>query len=211
MSELDDVARAYDQVAAAYADRFGHELDHKPVDRALLAMLAEEAIARQLPIADLGAGPGHVAAWLAARGARAIAVDLAPEMAAQARARGVEAHAADLRRLPLADASLGAAAMLYAIVHLDAADLPAVFAEARRVLAPGARLLVSFHVGAETVQLTEFLGAAVTLDFRFFPSDVVVAAIETAGLVIDARLERAPHSAVEHPSTRGYVLARRPS
>jgi ubiquinone/menaquinone biosynthesis C-methylase UbiE len=211
MSETDDIARAYDTVAGAYAEHFGGELDHKPVDRALLAMLAEEAIARGLPVADLGAGPGHVAAWLDRRGARAIAVDLSPEMVAQASARGVEAHAGDLRDLPLSDASLGAAAMLYAIVHLDASELPAVFAEARRVLAPGARVLVSFHVGTDRVHLTEFLGADVELTFRFFPTDAVVAAIEAAGLVVDARFERAPHVPHEHPSTRAYVLARRPS
>jgi len=211
MSEIDQIASAYDQVADAYAEHFGHELDHKPVDRALLAMIAEEATARGLPVADLGAGPGHVARWLADRGARAIAVDLSAEMVARAGGLGVEARQGDLRALPLADASLGGAAMLYAIVHLDAADLPAVFAEARRVLAPGAAVLVSFHVGREPVRVTEFLGAEVELTFRFFPSDVVVAAIEASGLTIDARFERAPHTAVEHPSTRGYVLARRPA
>jgi SAM-dependent methyltransferase len=203
------IADDYDRVADAYAAKFSDELDHKPLDRALLDVLAAEAGSGL--IADLGCGPGHVAAYLAARGARAIAIDLSPAMVAHARALGVEAREGDLRALPLADASLAAAVALYAIVHLAPDDLARFAAELARVLAPGAPALISFHVGTDTVHLDDFLGAPVDLDFHFFETATVARTLEAAGLRIDMRLERAPHVPHEYPSTRAYLLARKPS
>jgi hypothetical protein len=52
------------------------ELTGKPLDRALLACLAEQA-GEGTPIAGLGCGPGHVAAWLTGRGVAAVGLDLA--------------------------------------------------------------------------------------------------------------------------------------
>jgi SAM-dependent methyltransferase len=204
-----DVAAAYDRVAEAYAAHFGGELAHKPVDRALLDLIAADA--RGGRVADLGCGPGHAAAYLAARGARALGVDLSPETIARARAAfpGVEFAVGDLAAPPVAPASLAAAVALYAIVHLTADELPAAFAGIAAALAPGAPLLVSFHVGEEVVRVGELLGVAVDLTFRFHTTAQVIAALESAGLTPEVKLERMPYLAVEHPSTRGYVIARR--
>ena len=51
------VRRSYDAVAAQYAASFRGELAGKPLDRALLALLAEQA-ADGAPVADAGCGPG---------------------------------------------------------------------------------------------------------------------------------------------------------
>jgi trans-aconitate methyltransferase len=67
ISQHHSVRRSYDAVAEAYAAGFRDELAGKPQDRALLACLAEQA-EPGAPVADLGCGPGHVAAWLADRG-----------------------------------------------------------------------------------------------------------------------------------------------
>jgi SAM-dependent methyltransferase len=200
------IAEDYDRVAVAYAAAFADELDHKPLDRALLELIADEA--RGL-IADLGAGPGHAAAYLAARGARVIAIDLSPAMVAQAEARGLDARIGDLCALPLPDASLGAAVALYAIVHLSAEQLRGFAVELARVLAPGAPALISFHVGADRVHVTELLATPVDLTFRFFELAEVAAALTAAGLVVEVRLERVPYVPHEYPSTRGYLVARR--
>jgi trans-aconitate methyltransferase len=58
------VRRSYDTVAGEYVAGFRDELAGKPLDRALLVCLAEQA-EQGTAIADLGCGPGHVAAWLA--------------------------------------------------------------------------------------------------------------------------------------------------
>ncbi len=64
--------------------------------------------------------------------------------------------------------------------------------------------------GDERIHVEEWLGARVGIDWRFFPMATVAGALEAAGLAVEARIERPPY-ANEHPTTRGYVLARRPA
>src|SRR5258708_36381080 len=78
------VRLSYDTVAEEYAAGFRDELAGKPLDRALLACLAEQA-GDGAPVADLGCGPGHVAAWLDGRGVAAVGIDLSPGMIAAGR------------------------------------------------------------------------------------------------------------------------------
>ena len=52
---------SYDQVAERYAAEIAGELTHKPFDRGLLDAVAE--LAGGGPVADVGCGPGHVAAY----------------------------------------------------------------------------------------------------------------------------------------------------
>lgn len=200
----------YDAVAADYAAHLSDELDYKPLDRALLAMLADEAAGR--PIADLGCGPGHVSGWLAHRGAHPVGIDLSPGMVAEAIRLnpGTDFRVGDLCALPADDAEFGAAAVLYSIIHLEPGELPGAFGELRRVLAPGAAALVSFHIGDEVVHRSEWWGHDVDLNFRFFSSDEVEAQLNGAGLVVEARIERA-HYPAEVQTRRGYLLARRPT
>ncbi len=208
---LAQVRAAYDAVAPAYARQFLHELDGKPVDRWLLAGFAE-LVRGKGRVADLGTGCGHVARFLKAHGVEAFGVDLSPATVALAREAhrdlGLEVREGDFLALDLPDAALAGATAFYAYVHLDPADLPAAFQEVARVLGPGAPLLVGFHVGDERMHVEEWLGAKVGIDWRFFPMATVAAAIEGAGLSVEAKVERAPYED-EYPTSRGYVLARR--
>jgi SAM-dependent methyltransferase len=212
------VRESYDAAAEAYAEHLCDELDHKPLDRHLLNRFAEELAgkgtvapdgARPL-IADIGCGPGHVAAYLEKRGARAIGVDLSPRMIATASARfpGVEFRVGDMRGLELGDASLAGAVLFYAIVHFEPGELAAVFAEVRRVLAPGGLALVAFHAGDGLVHVDDLFGAPVSLDFRFHLPEAVAAALGAAGLPVFERVEREPYEGAEYPSRRCYLLAR---
>jgi SAM-dependent methyltransferase len=207
MDAHDPVRRSYDTVAEKYAAGFGDELSHKPLDRALLACLAEQA---RGPVADLGCGPGHVAAWLTGLGMTAVGVDLSPVMAAVGRREHpeVEFRVGDLLDLPAEDGEFGAAVAFYSVIHLEAGELRRAFGEMHRVLRPGGLVLVSFHLGTEVRRLTEFLGHGVAVDFHFFEQPDVVAAMEDAGFAVDMRLERA-HYPQEVATRRGYLLGRR--
>jgi SAM-dependent methyltransferase len=209
---LDDLRAAYDRVAGAYADRFASELMHKPLDRGLLDAYAE-LVAGRGPVLELGCGPGQIAAYLECRGVAIEGVDLSPAMIEEARRRypDVPFRAGDMLALGEADASLAGIVAFYAIVHLQPEEIARAAAEWHRVLAPGGWLLISFHVGDERIHLDDFLGEPVAIDFVFHDRAAVERALEAAGLTIEARLERRGDAAVEHPSLRAYLLARRPA
>ncbi|MDH6143990.1 MULTISPECIES: class I SAM-dependent methyltransferase [Kitasatospora] len=203
------VRRSYDTVAEEYQRRIGGELADKPLDRALLAALLEQA-EPGAPLADLGCGPGHVTGWLADRGAEAVGVDLSPGMVALARGTHPQAEfrVGDLCRLPAADGEFGAAVMFYSVIHLTAAELPTAFAELHRVLRPGGRALLAFHLGNETRRLTDWWGHRVDVDFTFFEAAPVTDELHRAGFTVEARVERDPYPA-EAETRRAYLLARR--
>ena len=209
MSQHHSVRRSYDAVAEVYAAGFHDELAGKPLDRALLACLAEQA-EHGAPIADLGCGPGHVAAWLADWGVAAVGIDLSPAMIAVGRREypQVEFRVGDLLALPAADGEFGAAIAFYSIIHLEPGELPRAFEEIRRVLRPGGLFLVAFHIGAEVRHLDEWWGHAVDVDFRFFQPPEIAGAIERAGFQIEMRLERVSYPG-EVETRRAYLLARR--
>jgi SAM-dependent methyltransferase len=207
---MSTIASSYDRLAPAYAEHFMGELAHKPLDRALLAMFAAE-VGAGAHVADFGCGPGQIARDLAARGLAVVGVDLSPGMITLARelTPGVDFRVGSMLALDIPDASLGGLTAFYAIVHFSHDELARAACEMHRVLRPGGLALLSFHVGTERIHKDELLGAAVDLDFVFFEMRTVLDALERAGFAIEARIERAPYTAVEHPSTRGYVLARR--
>jgi SAM-dependent methyltransferase len=90
-------------------------------------------------VLDLGCGVGDLAAELAARGARVIAVDANEELVAAARARrldNVEVHLADLRSLPDLGPPADGLWCSFAAAYL--LDLVAVLRSWRERLRPGA-------------------------------------------------------------------------
>jgi SAM-dependent methyltransferase len=206
---VSEIRDAYDTVAEEYQRRIGSELDGKPLDRALLAAFAE-MVRGKGPVLDVGCGPGHVTAHLLGLGLPAGGLDLSPRMIDVARAAcPARFEVGDM--LELGDRRLAGLVALYAICNIPGADVARAAASFAAALAPGGLALVSFHIGDERVHLDEWWGHRVSIDFWFHPPQAVAAALEGAGLVIEARLERAPHPDVEHPSQRAYLLARKPA
>jgi SAM-dependent methyltransferase len=206
------VRGSYDRIARQYAEEFDDELAHRPLERALLGALPELARLGTSPgvVADLGAGPGHVARYLRAAAVPAVAVDLAPAMAAVAHQRNhVPSTAGSLTALPLAHGSLAAAVVFYAVIHLDDDGLVAAAGELARVLRPGGVALVSVHIGDEVRHVDDWHGEPVDLDFRFLQPRTLRRVLADAGLVVEAILEREPIPDVEAQTRRAYLVARR--
>jgi SAM-dependent methyltransferase len=211
-SFLSDTRVAYDRVAADYAERSRADLVARPLDRALLAAFAELVrTAGPGPVADLGCGPGHLTAHLRGLGCDAFGVDLSPEMVASARLAypGLRFDEGSMTALEIADGALGGIVAWYSIIHLPPEQLPGVFAEFHRVLAPGGQLLLAFQVRDEPRHFTEAFGHEVRLDaYRLLP-EPVVELLGQAGLVTHARLLREPDLVAEK-ARRAHLLAHRP-
>lgn len=71
-------------------------------------------------------------------------------------------------------------------------------------------MLLAFHVGDEALRPGELLGKRIDLTWKFCPLATVTDALAAAGLLVELQLQRAPYPG-EHPSVRGYVIARRPA
>lgn len=201
------VRACYDVVAGNYASRFKNELDEKPFDRKKLDRFAASVEGRVL---DLGCGCGHIGAYLASRGADVFGVDLSSGQIEQGRRLfpGLELRTGNMLDLDLADASVAGIAAFYSIVHFTPEQLATAAREMHRVLEPGGRLLLSFHIGAEVVSLEEFLDRHVEIDFMFFEVEEVVDCLRRAGFAEISFEERGPYPEVESQTTRAYVSAR---
>ncbi|MDI6028687.1 class I SAM-dependent methyltransferase [Corticibacterium sp. UT-5YL-CI-8] len=208
---MDVVARAYDLVAERYAQRFSSELEQKPFDRLLLDWLVARAGTSGI-LCDLGCGPGHVAGYLALRGATVVGIDISSGMLDQARARWPKLmfQQADMRTLATFEQGTFAAVVaLYSIIHLGQADLDQALRAIRRTLKPNGWFLLAFHVGDEAGRIDEFLGQSVAFDFHLHRPETMRDRLSGAGFAVTEVIERYPDEKIELPTRRAYIWARR--
>ena len=99
-------------------------------------------------VLDMGCGTGRFTVPLASKGVTVTGLDMSGAMLGEARrklsAAGLTAdlHEGDMAQLPFEDNSFDVVVSMLALMHVPLADRPKVFAEARRVLKPGGRLLI---------------------------------------------------------------------
>ena len=149
--EKNAVARAFGRAAASY-DAAAHL--QRAVCRDLLGRAGEHWSPAR--ILDLGSGTGYGSELLRRRfpDAEIIALDLAPEMLQYARLHRPVSNgyvAADAEQLPLADHAFDLVFSSFALQWCY--RLPQLFAEIRRVMAPGAHALISTLVPGTLAEL----------------------------------------------------------
>ena len=207
-----DTRRSYDVMAEDYAVWIADELAHKPFDRATLDVFAELVAG---PVADVGCGAGRITAYLNARGVAATGVDLSPGMVEVARRSHPDLTftQGSMTALAQGDGTLAGVVAWYSTIHVPDADLPAVFAEFHRVLAPGGHLQLAFQVGADTTHRADALDGKheIALDFHHREPAQVSALLRAAGFHVLAEIWRAPDLDGPYPekTPQAYVLARR--
>ena len=208
----DDTRATYDTVARRYADEIASELDGKPFDRAFLDRFAE-LVKGQGHVVELGAGPGHVAAYLAERGVDISALDLSSAMVDEAKRLfpTLQAVVGDMLDLPYVNGSLAGVVSFYSIIHFDDNQLERAFREMARVLRTGGYVALAFHAGDEVVHREQWWDMPVVLDARFLPVDLITKLLAKAGLEVVSVEEREPYAPeVEYQSRRAYIAAREP-
>ena len=206
------VRSSYDTVATTYADQLVEELEELPFERWLLDRVIDHAAGQ--PVVEVGSGPGHVTAYLAAGGVDASGIDLSPAMVTEARRRFPQGsyEVGDLRRLSRPRTSFGWAAVLgwYALIHLAPSELHDAVAALVRPIAPGGWLVLGMHAGTEVRHLEDWWGHEVDLDFVLHDPAFVVGVVEAAGLVEVEWYVRGPLAGREERSQRLYVVGRAP-
>lgn len=203
---LTETRDGWSAFAEQYTARFRGELAAKIWDRALLAGFAELVRAAPGPVVEVGSGPGATTAYLHGLGLDITGVDLSPGMVAVARREHphVPFEVGTMTELAVPDASLAGLVAWYSIVNLPDAALPAVFAEFRRVLAPGAPVMLAFQTGDETLVREH-------ITFYRRRPEAVAALLAAAGLAPVLRTVREP---AEHPGLveqvpQAYLVFRR--
>lgn len=206
-----DTESGYSSVADKYAEKFFGELAYKPHDRELLDRLIREVGAFG-PICDMGCRPGQIARYFKDHGADALGVDLSSKMVETARKLSLDIpfFHGNMLGLDFPEASWGGIAAFYSLIHIPRPRLLDALRELQRVLRPGGLLLMSYHIGAETIHLDEWWEKPVQLDFNFLETSTLTDLLPKAGLTVEDVIERAPYPE-EHPSRRGYIFARKPN
>ncbi|MEU6313970.1 class I SAM-dependent methyltransferase [Streptomyces sp. NPDC047014] len=130
----------YDAEAAAYDATRGGTPRARAAAEAVLSLLPAGTGA----LLDLGCGTGIVTTRLRRPGLRVLGADASRAMAAHARRRGIPVTLADAARLPVDTGSLDAVSAVW-LLHLlrEPGQVPAVLAEAARVLRPGGVLVAT--------------------------------------------------------------------
>jgi ubiquinone/menaquinone biosynthesis C-methylase UbiE len=149
---------SYDRVAEEYAEHFRNEMDKKPFDRKMLEWLAEKVNGLGV-ICDMGCGPGQIARYLHSCAVKACGVDLSSEMVKQARRLNPDIPFQQGNMLALTsvkDNSYGGIAAFYSIIHIPRSSVVVALHELKRVLCPKGVLLLTFHIGEETVHRDEW-------------------------------------------------------
>ena len=181
---MDEIARAYSQVAPQYIELFGRTSEVHVDD---LELISRHLTGRTGPVLDLGCGPGHLTAHLQSLGAEAMGLDLVPEFIAHASATwpDVPFGVGSMRQLPIADHAVIGAVAWYSMIHLPPDDLDGVLIELRRVLATGGTLVVGFFDGPDVAAFEHQVSTA-----YYWPADELAARMRRAGFTEIERLQR---------------------
>ncbi|MGI5212552.1 class I SAM-dependent methyltransferase [Plantactinospora sp. CA-290183] len=208
---LADTRASYDTVAVSYAEQTREALLGAPYLRAVLALFADLVhAAGGGPVADVGCGPGVVAAHLHRLGVDVFGIDLSPVMIDVARRDQphLRFEVGSMTDLDLADASVAGLLAFWSLIHVPDDAVPAVLGHFRRALRPGGPLLLGFHVGDESRLKTQGYGGhpMKVVVHRRQPGQVA-AWLRAAGFAVEAQMLIDPDGSLPG----AVIFARRPA
>ena len=198
---------SFDRIADRYDETRGGEDRGRSIAADLHAHLRPDEL-----VLDVGVGTGLVALGLRALGHRVVGIDLSPAMLRQAWARlGPVVAVADAARLPIRSGAIAQAVSVW-VLHL-VGELPAVFGEVARVLAPGGRYLVvpanPATGGDDISELLRAMNQRLTSGRPHHSRDELLAAAAAAGLELVAAVAGTPDRYTRTPVSLAELLETR--
>lgn len=160
----------YNHAASRYIDFVGTQINaatEDPLDRSLFAAFVE--LVETGPsggVADIGCGPGRVAAFLSTHGLAVVGIDVSEEMLAAARRAHphIRFERGQLAALPFDSGALAGAVCWYSIIYTPPTHLGEAFTELDRVLTPGGHLVLGVQAGdGDPMHRTEAHGTGLSL------------------------------------------------
>jgi ubiquinone/menaquinone biosynthesis C-methylase UbiE len=208
--------RVFDATADDYVRFVGTEVGEATeaaIDRSVLYAFAESLASSHVPgnVADLGCGPGRVAALLARHDLDVIGIDISQALLAIARRSHphIPFEEGSLDDLPFADAELAGAVCWYSIIYTPPALLAGAFAEIARVVAVSGLLLVAFQCGSGEGEVRPHAyGSGVELTSYRHDVHAVAEQLHAAGFTVNTTTVRMPTLAHEQ-SPQAFMIARR--
>ncbi|MEU1514707.1 methyltransferase domain-containing protein [Streptomyces sp. NPDC005811] len=200
----------YDTIAEDYAERYSDELVSRPLERAVLTAYAE-LVGTGGRVADLGCGPGRTTGFLARRGLDIFGLDLSESMLAIARREnpGIRFEQGSMLKLDLPDGQLAGVVSFYSSIHTPWDELPALFTEFHRVLAPGSPLLLGFQVGDEPRHYDQPWGHPVALTFLRRRPEAMTELLTAAGFVPLSCTVRQPEPDLGEKTPHAFLILRK--
>jgi ubiquinone/menaquinone biosynthesis C-methylase UbiE len=215
MAGEDHVATAravYDMAAARYVQFVGTEISSAtegPIDQSLLEVFVE-LVKRQSThqVADVGCGPGRVAAFMADRGLDVVGVDISEAMLGIARSAHphIEFEEGQLDSLPFETKVLAGVVCWYSIIYTPPDRLVEAFCELSRVLIPGGHLLLAFQAEDEPLHRADAYDTQLPLTSYRHSVQQVAAHLVDVGFKTYATVLRAPELDSE-TTFQAFVIA----
>lgn len=203
---------AYDVVAESYARLLPDASFEAPEDRGMIEAFATHVLeGNARSVVDAGCGSGRMTRVLSSLGVDTSGIDLSAAMIDVARRTCPELgfEVAELGNLPYADMQLGGVFAWYSIIHSAPHELPGVFAEFFRVLAPGGYTLISFQVGEGSRHISRAYGHDVSMVAELFGPAAVIHDLTRSGFKVVAQMSREPGPREKSP--QAVLLAQRPA
>ncbi|KGM50073.1 class I SAM-dependent DNA methyltransferase [Pseudooceanicola atlanticus] len=182
----------YDTAARRYRDRGTARWEVEALD-AFLARLPPNGY-----VLDLGCGPGHHAAHIAASGRRVDPVDASDGMVELARQRGLPARQARFDQIT-GQALYDGVWANFTLLHAPRGDVPGHLSRLHAALKPGGVIHVGFKVGSGEGRdsLDRF--------YTWWEVDQMHAALAEAGFIVDEDIRRGKSTGLDS-SPFGWAL-----